>query len=619
VRYALCVLDPAERGLPEELLRQYEALPQKRGLEFAWRGFDHAAVLTAWDDPWGDPLVATEGEWMAVGVARLDNRAEVVRWTGQDRSAVAGLSDLALLLKLVATTGTKRIRDILGDFAFVAWDSAHRRTIAAVDAAGVRKLFYAVDHGRVAFATRAEALVLEERYEEQNLAELIAHCPLTPGLTAFSGVRCLPAGKMARLEDGNLREYTYWSPDEFEQAPFTPALEREAPGHLRELLGQSVRQRVTDNGDTWAQLSGGLDSSSIVSVAQWLGDQGLFPHGIAGTITFVDWQDTDADEREYSDAVTARWGVPNTTIVDPPLWVDDEPPPHLDQPSESLVFHPRERRLCNHIASAGGRVLLGGFGSDELFTGTAIFFADWIAKGRIWKALTEISRWSALGRSSFWELVWGNAVAPLVPRRLRAARSTDEGRLLPWIADEADRRFSLRHRTFAVSGTRTGFGSQYRREMLTRMRALVTGLHAGSIGDRLDVRYPFLARPLVEFALRLPPELCARPHARKWVLREAMREVLPEVIRVRVGKGGPTDLIVRSLATHSDLLQPLMSQPILADLGVIDAEALHTAFAGAPTELQDKRNLSPDVQQTLAVEAWLQIRSGRWPPEPSLQ
>jgi len=215
-------------------------------------------------------------------------------------------------------------------------------------------------------------------------------------------------------------------------------------------------------------------------------------------------------------------------------------------------------------------------------------------------------------------LAWGNAVVPLVPRQLRGAKSTDQGRLLPWIADDADRRFALRHRTFAVSGTGTGFGRQYRREMLTRLRALGTGLHAGSIGDRLDVRYPFLARPLVEFALHLPPELCARPHARKWVLREAMHGVLPEVIRMRVGKGGATDLVVHSLIAHMDLLRPLVTEPILAELGVVDADALRTAFAGAPTGSEDTRNLSPDVQQTLAVEAWLQIRSGRWPPEPSL-
>jgi asparagine synthase (glutamine-hydrolysing) len=617
VRYVLCLLDPADRGLPKELRRQYDALPQKRGLEFAWRNFDHTAVLTAWDDPWGDSLVATQGEWIAVGVARLDNRAELVRWIGHDRSAAAELTDLALVLKVVATTGTKRIRDILGDFAFVAWDPVRRQAIAAADAAGVKKLFYTLEQGRVAFATRAEVLALEDRYEEQNLAELIALCPFTPGLTAFRGVRCLPAGRTARLEQGKLREYTYWSPDEFDQVPFTPALEREGPDQLRELLSQSVRQRLTANGETWAQLSGGLDSSSIVSMAQWLREQGVLQHGVAGTVTFVDWQDTDADEREFASAVTSRWGLPNAAIVDPPLWMDDEPPPHLDQPSESLIFHPRERRLCNHIARAGGRVLLAGFGSDELFTGTAIFFADWVARGRIWKALTEIARWSALGRGSFWELAWGNAVVPLIPRGLRGAKSTDQGRLLPWIADEADRRFALRHRTFAVSGTNGGFGCQYRREMLTRLRGVGTGLQPGSIGDRLDVRYPFLARPIVEFALRLPPELCARPHARKWVLREAMRGVLPEVIRMRVGKGGVTDLVVRSLTAQSDLLRPLIAEPILAELGIVDPEALRTAFAGAPTGLEDTRNLSPDVQQTLAVEAWLRIRSGRWPPEPS--
>ncbi|MGH7720839.1 MAG: asparagine synthetase B family protein, partial [Gemmatimonadaceae bacterium] len=557
----------------------------------------------------------TDGDRAAAGVVRLDNRAEVESWVKTPGRQLTDLTDLELVLRLVAQTGTKRIRDVLGDFAFVVWHGATRSAVAAADALGVKKLFYAERNGLFAFASRAEALALEDRYEPQRFAELVALCPPTPGLTAYAGVRRLVAGTLATIEQGDLTPRAYWRPEECEMVSFTPALEREAPAALRGLLLDAVRQRVSSNGDTWAQLSGGLDSSSIVSVSQWLAGRGAVAHGLGGTVTYVDWQNTDADEREYSDAVAARWRVRNETIVDPPLWMDGETePPHLDEPLHSLAFYPRERRLCEIVLNSGGRGLLAGFGSDELFTGTTIFFADWLARGRLWPAVRDITRWAARGRTSFWDLAYHNAVLPLVPRALRRPTSFHDGRLLPWVSEAADRRYGLQSRTHSVTGNAGRLGRKYRDSMLQRVRAITTKLDAGMIGDVLDVRYPFLARPVVEFALRLPPQLCARPHARKWVLREAMREILPEVVRTRVGKGGPTDALVRSLIAQRAALEPLVQTPLLADLGVVDAPRLRAAFEAAPLSADGDRNLCINVQNTLMTEAWLRIRSGRWPP-----
>jgi asparagine synthase (glutamine-hydrolysing) len=389
---------------------------------------------------------------------------------------------------------------------------------------------------------------------------------------------------------------------------------------LRELLTKSLGQRLSDNGNTWAQLSGGLDSSSIVSLSQSLLERGVTSHGIAGTVTYVDWQDTDADEREYSDAVAARYRVRNEVIVDPPLWTDGESfPPHLDQPRDSLAFYPRERQLCAIVRQSGGRVLLSGVGSDELFTGTTIFFADWVVQGRIREALREMARWAARGRVSFWELTFGNAVLPLIPRVLRHPTSFNEGRLLPWVSETANRRYGLKSRTYSVTGDSGRWGRKYHDSLLGSVRAIASALDAGNIADVLDVRYPFLSRPLIEFALQLPPELCAEPHQRKWVLREAMKGILPEVVRTRIGKGGPTDALVRSLISQHDLLAPLVEAPLLADVGVVDAKRLRTGFETSPQTANTDRELCTDVQNTLMIEAWLRIRSGQWPPGPPQQ
>ncbi len=613
MRYFVCLVDSGERG-SGTTRRHYEALPLARGLNFAWYTGGHVAVLTAWDDPWGDPLVTQDGEHLAVGVVRLDNRSEVQRWTD---TAGLPLTDLQLVARLVTRTRTTRIRDLLGDFAFVVWNEATRSAIAATDALGVRRLFYS--HGAVtAFASRAEALALADRYDQQYLAERVAVCVLTPGITPYEGVRQMPAGTIGTLRNAKLSLDTYWSPEEFGPTPHTPGLEREAPQALRALLTASVRQRLSPDGNTWAQLSGGLDSSSVVSMAQWLAAKGEVSGGIAGTITYVDWQDGYSDEREYVRAVAKRWQVRNEAIVDPPFWFDPEAaPPYLDLPRDFLAFYPREHRLCQMVRHAGGRVLLTGFGSDELFTGSTIFFADWLARGHIGRVARELARWAALGRVSFWELAYGNALLPLIPRGLQLLQSSLKEQPVPWLSNIVARRYGLLERAHAVTGNFGRLGGKYRDALLQLVTATSTQLDAGLIGDVLDVRYPFLARPLVEFALRLPPELCAQPHARKWVLREAIRDIVPETVRTRVGKGAPTDLLMRSLTSQRVQLEALVEGSMLAELGVVDARRLRAAFDTVPAMPDGDRSLATEVQSTLITEAWLRIRAGRWPPGPS--
>jgi len=611
VKFFTCLFDTTGRGIAEAVRRNYESLPRSRKLAFEWLQQRHLAVLTAAADSHGDPLVVREGDCVAVGMVRLDNRADLEQWTGSNGQR---LDDLHLVLRAIGQHGTKYIPEMLGDFAFVVWNAASQSGVAATDAFAVKRLYYAERNGLVAFASRAEALALDDRYEPQHLAELVALCDLSPELTVYNGVRGLSAGMLAEFKNGRVTTREYWSPENFEVAPAWGKMEGEAAERCRELLCESVRLRLSGSGETWAQLSGGLDSSSVVSIAQSLLERGLVSHGLAGTITFVDRQGTAADERQYSEAVVARWGVRNEKIVDPPLWIEDgRLPPLLDQPRHTFAFHPRDRHLCEIVRGAGGRVLLAGFGSDELFTGTMLFFADWVARGHFWPALREMAKRAAMGRASFWQLAYCDAFLPLLPAPFRYRLARDTVRLPRWLQQSAVRRFGLRKRAGMGSAYAGRFGRKYRDMLSTSMRAIGGMLDCGVIGDHLDVRHPFLHRPLVEFALQLPPELTTRPYARKWVLREAMRGILPEVVRSRVGKGASNEVMAWSLSAQRPLLEPLVQAPMLAELGVVDALQLRTAFDLAPHRRHSEGELHTSLQSTLMIEAWLQMRSGRWP------
>jgi asparagine synthase (glutamine-hydrolysing) len=611
VRYFAIVINPEGGAVPCMVRVRCESLPRSRGLEFQWRLFEHAAVLTAWDDNYGEPLVISDGASIAVGSVRLDNRKELERWAGRREE---NWTDLELLYQVVAQSGIKQIPKVLGDFAFVVWNHFTRTALAACDAVAVKKLYYAELDNLWAFASRAEALASEGHYEPQYLAELVAGCSPSPGLTTYAGVRSLPSGCIAVLERGRLTTHRYWSAYDIASELSSAQTEREAADMCRYLLAESVRLRLTGNADSWAQLSGGLDSSSVTGVAQWLVEQGAITQGLTGTITYVDRRDTASDEREYSSAVASRWHLRNETIVDPPLWYDDEyPPPYTDQPRMDYPFYPRERRLAAILRPAGGRVLLTGVGGDELFGGYMYFFADWVAHGRVLPAVREMLRRAAMGRVSFWALAYQNVLLPLLPGVLRN-RLLYAGENVPeWVPTQIARRYALRARAFSAAIYSGRVGHKYHHAVPAMLMELAGVMQPDVTADTLDLRHPFLYRPLVEFALRLSPELCARPHQRKWVLREAMRDILPRSVQTRVGKGSPSERYAWSLTALRTLLDPLVRESVLAELGVVDGAKLRAAYDSVPQQPHDGNQRHVMVYTTLAIEAWLQVRSGRWP------
>ncbi|MGH7574224.1 MAG: asparagine synthase-related protein [Longimicrobiales bacterium] len=658
MRFFTCLIEPDTPFLSgdaspvsEVARRHYDAFARRRGLEHEWQEFGGVAVLTGWDDPWGDPLVATHGHNLAAGMVRLDNRDEIRRWGahkpmtymredrtarardmrnellhapgrsgGGDASSAARLTDLELVLRAVEAEGAGCVPALLGDFAFVVWDGRTGTIIAAVDAFAVKTLYYAQRGRTFAFSSRAEPLAVSDEYNRQYLAERVAMCIPTPGLTVFAGVHAVSAGHLLVVTpDGAPSVRRYWSAHEFETDHSWVRREQEAAETCRDLLADAVRLRLGGEGETWAELSGGMDSSSVVSTAQWLAQQGRVPHGLAGTVTYVETGGTGADEREYSDAVVNTWGLRNEQIIDAPTWHDDEyPPPLLDQPGD-LAFYPRTRRLCEIVSGAGGKILLTGVGGDNLFLGTMFFFADWIARGHILRAVREMARRAAIGRVSFWELAYRNALLPLLPYFIQKSWVCDEGQTPSWIAPDAARRYGIGQRAASPRAYAGRVGCKYQDSTAVLITSATAGTAPGLRHDYVDVRHPYLSRPIVEFAITLPPELCVRPHSRKWVLRQAVRGVLPDVVRTRVGKGVLMAPNAASLVQERSNLEDLASDMMLADLGIVSQSMFRRAFGAVLSMPETRERISGAISCTLMTEAWLRSRSGLWPAEAHMQ
>lgn len=555
--------------------------------------------LTAGNSAGRRPTVCTDGSRIAIGTIRLDSEPS-------DSSSSA---DLSIVMEAWPTDGTAVAR-LRGDFAVVLYDGARHTMLAARDAFGIDAMYYRVLPGGIALASRADVLALSaEEYDRGYLASFLAGCAAAVGATAFRGVSTLPAAHLLRCTDGRVSVERWWTPEKFLDAEPRPM--HELVDDFRHRFAAAVRTRLAPGAsDTWSELSGGLDSSSVVSMVSQLAQCGEVPHGLAGTITLVDRHGTGGDERRYVDAVTSAWHVPNVQLLDDAYDADDDdPPPITDQPTASYLAYVRDRRLARVVRRAGGSVLFSGYGSDHYLGGSAIFLADWAVGGKLGSVVREATRWAIVGRVSAWTMLWQNVAIPVLPAAL-VRRSLDAARVPPWIVSAAIRDYGLERRALVARVARGPLGEKYITDILLALESMpdILALHC-VIQDVVEERHPFLDRALVELSLGFAPTMCAQPCARKWVLREAMWGILPELVRTRHGKGSVDGAFAHWLAREGSRLTHKIKDSEIAQLGIIDPVTLRAAIQKG---VNGEPYLRAALVRAFALELWLLARSGRW-------
>jgi asparagine synthase (glutamine-hydrolysing) len=609
----LFLMRPSGNPVTREIRRRFEASARRSDLPMLrWTivgdiacalGPDAAGLGTG-------PILARTPGLVVVGNARLDNRDEVARWA-EAPGRLAGANDVEVVAAAVDARGAGCIPEIVGDFALVLWDPSRRELKAARDAFGVKALYYTgTGADLVAFASRASVLADSGAYDSEYIADYLAEGLTRPERSVFDGVLAVPAATILSLSHGITRSERYWSAASFRIDERLARHPEEQSAKFRSLFAEAVRLRLTGRDDTWAQLSGGLDSSSIVAMAQQLQKTGQAPAGVGGTVTIVDTL-SGSDERAYAEEVVGAFGLHNERVIDYWMWQDDgRPPPLTEAPNPQYPFFAQDRRMCELVRNGGGRALLSGLGSDHYLWGNYLFFADWAAKGEIRKATRELARWATLGRTSFWRFAFDNAAVPLLTPRMQRMLNRGKFAVPPWVDRTFAKQLNMRDRSLAIRAVHGSAARRYEHRVARAVDTLGFGYDSLNFTSQFDVRYPFLHRPLVEFALQLPVELRTRPYERKWVLREAMRGILPEAIRRRPGKAGIAGRMVWSLRRERETVQVLLNDPLIARHGWVDPIRLRS---GVEAALGGNGALRGAVIRSLALETWMRVRSGWWP------
>jgi len=504
------------------------------------------------------PLEFADRQVRLVFDGRLNNRDELLAML---RPVVESPSDAALVACAYQTWGESCAGHLRGPFAFVLWDGRRQRLVCARDALGERRLYYFLDARW--FVVASEVLALRAHpsvpsgVDECSLARYFAVQAPNPGSTYYSAIRELqPAHRLVVDRDTSAID-RYWNFDPTEKIRYRS--DDEYAEHFRSLLGTSVDRCFRSTTPPAILMSGGLDSTSIAALAA------TRIRGRTRTISWVFDELKEIDERRYMNPVVAAFGLEANRFLADDLWPLKSGSPNgwnangpLRNPYMELLG-----RSYQEARGAGSRVVVPGWLGDELYNGAQMWLADFVGEGRLIDAGKELGihlrRHGLCGDFSTAPLRHllsrGLSVAP----GWRVLRSRRRQRGFSWLTDHAR----------ALIETEGGADRRPSSAMETRARAVLEGRHVFFLGPELDqahrsgveLRLPYWDRDLVEFMLRIPAHQLYRGGRYKHVQRNAMRGLLPEIVRQRPKGSFLAPLFERGMAHHRRWLTKTMLEP----------------------------------------------------------
>jgi asparagine synthase (glutamine-hydrolysing) len=439
-----------------------------------------------------------------------------------------------------------------GMFAFAIYDSARRRLFLARDRFGEKPLYVYRQPGRIAFASELSALLchanIPRELEPRTIQKLFAWGFVPAPNALYRHFHKIPGGTSLTysLDEDSLRERRYWK---FRIEPDPSLTDQQLPRlreELRSLFEQSVKRRLMSDVPLGLFLSGGIDSGSVLAAATR-----ALPADRISTFT-VGFNEPSFDESSFARELAEHFGVRHHLEM---LDLENarklllEVLRRLDEPLGDASILPTY--MLSRFTRRNVTVALSGDGGDELFAGydpfkaltPAQIYARLMPKGlhrglRRLIDLLPIStrnmsldfklRRSLTGLSwpeAYWNVLWLSPADPHMIREIFNAPLTAEELYQEALDVWAESRGNLLDKTL---------------EFYTNFYLpddILTKVDRASMMVSLESRAVFLDNDLVEFCRRLPGRFKLRNGKRKWLLKQAMRDWLPQKTLARRKKG----------------------------------------------------------------------------------
>lgn len=570
------------------------------------------------------PMVSASGRHVIVYNGELYNAEELEAALAARGIRPRGRSDTEVLLEHLECFGLEpTLERTLGMFAFALWDRAERTLALARDRLGKKPLYWGLDRSRLRFGSQLQCLLADPSFRpaiDRAALGLYLRLGYVPGTRSIlDGVEKLAPGSWLRVDSaGRITTGRYWDPVEVVARglaePFD-AHEDELLDRFEALLFDAVRRRLVSDVPLGAFLSGGIDSATVVALAQKASPRPLSTFTIGSP-------DPAFDESAQAGAIAAAVGSEHHTLVVGPedaLATVPELPRWFDEPFADASAIPT--LLVARLARRHVTVALSGDGGDELFLGYRRYHEVLALARRLAPLPAALRRTTARLLAALPERLW-TTLGRLAPRALEPERLPERvrrlARVLAGPVERAGLEIAAHWGEPALLGAPDilpeGFdGSLADRipDLATRLQLLdllvwlpediLTKLDRASMAVSLEARCPLLDHRVVEFVFRLPPALRGREGTSKYLVRRLLARHLPPELIDR-GKRG------FSLPIHDWLrgrLRPwaeeLLDPRRLGEAGLVDPRPVRRLWR---QHLEGRCDRRFPIWNLLMLEAW---------------
>ncbi|BAQ82252.1 asparagine synthase (glutamine-hydrolyzing) [Pseudomonas sp. St29] len=477
-------------------------------------------------------------------------------------------SDTEVILAAFERWGIqKTLKRLVGMFALAVWDRDRKCLTLARDRIGEKPLYYGLNNGALLFASELQALEAHPNFDarvSRNSLELLLKYAYVPSPhSIYEGIYKLPPGTWLELDLSTLKSGStgipqpYWNlpPPKKEKSPSTS--DSEATDQLHNLMKTTISEQMVADVPLGAFLSGGIDSSLIVSLMQSLSHQKI------KTFT-IGFDNPGYNEARHAKAVANHLGTDHTELYvsgTDAISVISKLPEIYSEPfadSSQIPTYLVSQLARNHV-----KVSLSGDAGDELFGGYNRYKSLPNAWNKLSHIPTSARRLAARIIESTSPDRWDSIVSglsPIIPKHLRVALPGEKLHKLASImrydspSHMYDRVVSQwENASDVVIGAHSSFNRasiedndfaswMMHQDIMTYLPDdILTKVDRAAMAVGLETRVPFLDRRIVEFASSLPISLKIRNGSTKWILRQLLYSYVPRELieRPKMGFGIP--------------------------------------------------------------------------------
>jgi asparagine synthase (glutamine-hydrolysing) len=549
------------------------------------------------------PSIDSDGDVLLFD-GRIDNREEIR--ASLTTPVSSDCPDSSLVLAAWREWGQDLLSKLQGDFALALFDVRAQRLVLARDPIGCRPLYYWSDGRTMIAASEIKAILAHADVRAAPNADLLADFFLLDrlpydddGQTFFEAIHAVRPGHWRRVAPHHTTSGQFWD--------FDPLARIRLPSYsaysdrLRELLIHAVKRRLRSRSPIAVAVSGGLDSSIVLCIADDLCRSGD-AHVPLLPLSYTPRDESQREENHFIDLLESarQLRVRRIAIGEP---CNPEQLEHAAWHSESARFDDArcaERPMLAAAHALDARVLLTGLWSDQFLfvTGYLTDLFRTLAWRQVKTHLQEYPRWFVDADPAYFRARFRRdlllALTPNVVRAwLRPFRTAmSSPRTLPFISRTWAARVRRRRPRFG----RPRFGSDHARNIYQAVRAQSHRLEFEAddksvASYALEAVSPFLDRDVIAFLMSIPGDVQTRGGVPRALLRDAMRGIVPDAILRRRWRDDEAAAPERARKRRHTYL----------DRGITLQSCAALGFAS------DAREIGPDALEFLGLEIWSRV------------